>query len=423
MKPIITVNNLSKQYRIGAREEGYTTLRESLVQAVRAPFKRIRSRRRNANNGMVWALKDINFEVQPGEVVGIVGPNGAGKSTLLKILSRITKPTTGAVDLYGRVRSLLEVGTGFHPELTGRENVYLNGAIMGMTRAEIEGKFEEIVAFAEVGKFLDTPVKRYSSGMNLRLAFAVAAHLEPEILIVDEVLAVGDAAFQEKCLGKMDKVAKEGRTVLFVSHNLATVQHLCNRAILLQGGRITATGQPSEVIGHYLSDATSESKVDISDWPDRETSGEARLVEFEIRDEIGQLAKGIRVGGSVVFTLRAEFYQPIVDPCFGVTVHNSLGEPILDLRSSHSGLRLGRVHRHLSITARIDNIGLYPGRYFLSPWITDARVVRNVDWAKLCCTLQIDPAPGPYGDLKLNLAYGKYWVQSNWMVNGSAKYS
>src|SRR5580765_4068622 len=213
MKPIIRVENLSKQYTIGGPAEPYSTLRESLVKKVKAPFNALRNGRRNGNE-QFWALKDINFEVTPGEVVGIIGRNGAGKSTLLKVLSRITEPTTGTIDLYGRVGSLLEVGTGFHPELSGRENILLNGAILGMHRAEIERKFDEIVSFAEIEKFLDTPVKRYSSGMYMRLAFAVASHLEPEILIVDEVLAVGDAQFQKKCLGRMNEISREGRTVL-----------------------------------------------------------------------------------------------------------------------------------------------------------------------------------------------------------------
>lgn len=251
MKPIIRVENLSKEYRIGAREAAYSTFRESLVGAMRAPLNRLRRNGSSAEE-TIWALKDIGFEVLPGEAVGIIGRNGAGKSTLLKILSRITEPTGGKVELYGRVGSLLEVGTGFHPELTGRENIYLNGAILGMRKAEIDSKFDEIVAFAEIEKFLDTPVKRYSSGMYVRLAFAVAAHLNPEILIIDEVLAVGDSAFQKKCLGKMKDVATEGRTVLFVSHNMAAVQRLCTRAILLEDGKVVQDGPVQQVVLKYL---------------------------------------------------------------------------------------------------------------------------------------------------------------------------
>jgi lipopolysaccharide transport system ATP-binding protein len=253
MKPIITVENVSKQYRIGASDTSYENLREIIVGAVGAPFRWAKG----VGNGKprhetIWALKDINFEVEPGEVVGIIGGNGAGKSTLLKLLSRITEPTTGRIALYGRIGSLLEVGTGFHPELSGRENVYLNGAILGMTRVEIARKFDEIVAFSEIGKFIDTPVKYYSSGMYMRLAFAVAAHFEPEILIVDEVLAVGDASFQKKCLGKMGEVAEHGRTVLFVSHNITAIQALCKRAIWLSNGKIVEEAEAGTVVSHYL---------------------------------------------------------------------------------------------------------------------------------------------------------------------------
>jgi lipopolysaccharide transport system ATP-binding protein len=244
----LRVDGLGKQYRIGKREAAYRTFRDVLADALSAPFKRAAGLLRgNAAaaadlSETIWALRDVSFEVKKGEVVGIIGRNGAGKSTLLKILASITEPSEGEVQLYGRVGALLEVGTGFHPELTGRENIYLNGAILGMSRAEIRRKFDEIVAFAEVEKFIDTPVKHYSSGMGLRLGFAVAAHLEPEILIVDEVLAVGDAAFQKKCLGKMSEVAGEGRTVLFVSHNTAAVQGLCERGIVLERGRLAFDG-------------------------------------------------------------------------------------------------------------------------------------------------------------------------------------
>jgi lipopolysaccharide transport system ATP-binding protein len=254
----IQVNNLGKQYRIGAAQLPYHTLRESITRAAAAPFKRAASLLRGQAYGAsdlhetIWALKDVSFEIRRGEVVGIIGRNGAGKTTLLKILSRITEPTTGSVDLYGRVGSLLEVGTGFHPELTGRENIYLNGAILGMKRTEIERKFDEIVDFAEIAKFIDTPVKHYSSGMYVRLAFAVAAHLEPEILLVDEVLAVGDAAFQKKCLGKMGDVAQSGRTVLFVSHNMAAVRRLCQKAIYFKEGNKAFEGDTAHAIDLYI---------------------------------------------------------------------------------------------------------------------------------------------------------------------------
>jgi lipopolysaccharide transport system ATP-binding protein len=256
-RPIIQVENVCKRYRLG--QFNAWTLREEVEQL----FRRFRQKEETVDasgwsggGSEFWALKDVCFSVQPGGVVGIIGRNGAGKSTLLKILSRITEPTSGQIKIRGRVASLLEVGTGFHPELTGRENVYLNGAILGMTKAEIKSKFDEIIAFAEIEKFLDTPVKRYSSGMYVRLAFAVAAHLEPEILIIDEVLAVGDGEFQKKCLGKMKNVSSEqGRTVLFVSHNMKAVASLCSQAILLEGGAITASGGVDDVINCYIDGA------------------------------------------------------------------------------------------------------------------------------------------------------------------------
>jgi lipopolysaccharide transport system ATP-binding protein len=264
MSIVITVEGLGKMYRIGGPQAGYSTFRETLTDAFTAPFRRAGRLLRGEGSASdldrtIWALKDVSFEVKRGEVVGIIGRNGAGKSTLLKILSRITEPTEGAADIHGRVGSLLEVGTGFHPELTGRENIYLNGAILGMRRAEIDRKLGEIVAFAEIETFLDTPVKHYSSGMYVRLAFAVAAHLEPEILLVDEVLAVGDAAFQRKCLGKISDVAEGGRTVIFVSHNMTAMNRLCGRVILLEKGGTKLVGDPSKVISAYLSEKATAS--------------------------------------------------------------------------------------------------------------------------------------------------------------------
>jgi len=250
MKPIIKVQALSKKFRINPGERParrYETLRESLVKAIKSPFVR---ENKNGQH-IIWALKDVSFEVMQGEVMGIIGRNGAGKSTILKVLARIIEPTTGRAELYGRVASLLEVGTGFHPDLSGRENVYLNGAILGMKRREIDDRFDEIVSFAEIEKFIDTAVKHYSSGMYLRLAFAVAAHLDPEILIVDEVLSVGDASFQKKCLGKMDDVTRSGRTVLLVTHNLGIVKTLCKRAVLIEAGQISGIGPADEVVAQY----------------------------------------------------------------------------------------------------------------------------------------------------------------------------
>ena len=257
MKPIVRVDGVSKRYRIGANNGAYQTLRDSLTAAIRNPFRR----NSRGKYDTIWALRDVGFDITAGEVVGIIGRNGAGKSTLLKILSRITEPTNGRVELFGRVGSLLEVGTGFHPELTARENIYLNGAILGMRRSEIRRKFDEIVAFAEVERFIETPVKHFSSGMYVRLAFAVAAHLEPEILIVDEVLSVGDVRFQKKCLGKMGDVARAGRTILFVSHNLGAVTQLCTRGVVLKEGQIVFDGSAAAAISTYVDDMRNSSST------------------------------------------------------------------------------------------------------------------------------------------------------------------
>jgi lipopolysaccharide transport system ATP-binding protein len=294
MKPIIRVEGIAKRYRLGAEQNAYATLRESLTGAFRKPLRRLRGR--ESAGETLWALRDVSFEVAPGEVVGIIGRNGAGKSTLLKILSRITEPTHGRAELYGRVGSLLEVGTGFHPELTGRENIFLNGAILGMGRAEIVQKFDEIVAFAEVSRFIDTPVKRYSSGMYVRLAFAVAAYLEPEILLVDEVLAVGDASFQRKCLDKMREVGRHGRTVLFVSHNMPAVTRLCERTILLDEGGVVEDGPSHQVMGSYLRSGLDTTAMrewaDLTKAPGNDI---VRLRAVRVRTEDGRVADAVDI--------------------------------------------------------------------------------------------------------------------------------
>src|SRR4051812_28185210 len=279
MRPIINIENVGKQYRMASeRRPAYATLRDALVGTFDRSLRRLTGRAETAEDVTFWALRGINLDVYPGERLGIVGCNGAGKSTLLKILSRITEPSEGRVRLYGRIGSLLEVGTGFHGELTGRENIYLNGAILGMKHAEIERNFDEIVAFAEIDRFLNTPVKRYSTGMYMRLAFAVAAHLQPEILIVDEVLAVGDAAFQRKCLGKMSEVSRDGRTIIFVSHNMSAVQNLCSRVVWLAGGHIMEEGEPGRIINDYLK--TTLTTMSQQTWDDQATAPGNHLVRL-----------------------------------------------------------------------------------------------------------------------------------------------
>jgi lipopolysaccharide transport system ATP-binding protein len=324
MRPSIKVENLGKQYRIGERVAPYSTVRDAIMRAAKAPLARLR--RRSAQDRMIWALKDINFEIYPGEVVGIIGSNGAGKSTLLKILSRITEPTTGSVELYGRVGSLLEVGTGFHPELTGRENTYLNGAILGMRHSEIERKFDEIVAFAEIEKFIDTPVKHYSSGMYMRLAFAVAAHLEPEILLVDEVLAVGDMAFQKKCLGKMKDVAATGRTVFFVSHNLPSIVMLCNRAILLSYGEVLKDGSAIDVTEEYLS--ADLDGVQMLEWNDPASAPgteRMRLRSLRALNAQGEVASAFSMDDNIYIEMTYWLLEPGLETNVGYHLYNVKG--------------------------------------------------------------------------------------------------
>ena len=303
----MSAEKLGKMYRIGGRQTRHDRLTERVMDTLAAPIQRLRNLGQPApEEEIIWALKNVSFEVRRGEVVGIIGRNGAGKSTLLKILSRITEPTEGRVEIRGRVGSLLEVGTGFHPELTGRENVYLNGAILGMRRGEIERKFDEIVDFSGVEKFIDTVVKRYSSGMRVRLGFAVAAHLEPEVLLVDEVLAVGDVAFQRKCLGKMGSVAREGRTVLFVSHNMAAIQNLCQRGIVLDQGRIVFAGTQIEAVAEYLRSLDESKTPSLRDREDRTGSGEVRGIAIEARDISGSLLDAVTCGQDVDIHLHFE---------------------------------------------------------------------------------------------------------------------
>jgi lipopolysaccharide transport system ATP-binding protein len=311
----ISVRDLGKVYELGRRQERYKTLRDTLMQLVPRPGRKSQ----RGERAKLWALRDVSFDVRRGEVIGVVGRNGAGKSTLLKILSRITPPTVGRAEIHGRVGSLLEVGTGFHPELTGRENVYLNGAIIGMRKAEIDRRFDDIVEFAELAEFMDTAVKHYSTGMYMRLAFAVSAHMDTEILLVDEVLAVGDAAFQQKCLGKMGQVAARGRTVLFVSHNMTAVAGLCNRAIWIGDGRIMADADVDEVTGRYLSSLARGTFSFLS------RDGHFRLHSVALRDAQGKVANHFAPGDDMVVDIHYEASQRIEGPFFQLWVHSLHG--------------------------------------------------------------------------------------------------
>jgi lipopolysaccharide transport system ATP-binding protein len=356
----IRTHELSKRYALGARRRGYDTLREAVTRAGREMLRR----RPAPERATLWALRELSLTVANGEIVGLIGHNGAGKTTLLKILARITEPTAGWAEVTGRVGSLLEVGTGFHPELTGRENIFLNGTILGMRRAEIRRRFEEIVAFAEVERFLDTPVKRYSSGMSVRLAFAVAAHLDPEILLVDEVLAVGDAAFQRKSLGKMGEVARAGRTVIFVSHNLAIIQALCRRGILLERGRLSADAPVADAVGRYLRTLEGRASEELVARTDRDSRGwQATLIRrVEIRDGAGGPPDVIVCGHPATIAVEVTEVIPLME-C-QITILNTLGSPVVSFDSEIAGPADTREERlGPRLECHIAALPLLPGRY------------------------------------------------------------
>jgi lipopolysaccharide transport system ATP-binding protein len=355
---VIRAEGLSKRYRIGERER-YLALRDVLARAFSSPARLFRSRRPSAPNGdhsHIWALKDVSFEIRRGEVVGMIGRNGAGKSTLLKILARVTKPTGGFAEICGRMGTLLEVGTGFHPELTGRENTFLSGAILGMSNAEIRRKFDEIIAFAEVEKFIDTPIKHYSSGMQMRLAFAVAAHLEPEILLVDEVLSVGDLEFQKKCLGKMGEVAKGGRTIVFVSHQMNQIRRLCDRVLWIHAGRLKNQGPTAEIAANYEAAASSQHEAqDRPDSPD----GKARFQSWRISEPGGEYSNALKSFGPIVITFTVMIKRPLRNAHHGIVLYNS--ERQLIWGTAFDGLELETGIHHFYY--KLPTLPLRPGAY------------------------------------------------------------
>ena len=373
----IRVDGLGKRYRIGARKQRYKTLRESVSALAGRAARRLRQRGAEPASS-IWALRDVSFDIKRGEILGVIGRNGAGKSTLLKVLSRITEPTEGQAEIHGRIGSLLEVGTGFHPELTGRENIYLNGAILGMRRAEISRQFDEIVSFAEVEQFVDTPVKHYSTGMYLRLAFGVAAHLSTEILLVDEVLAVGDAGFQKKCLGKMGEVAETGRTVLFVSHNMDAIRRLCTSVCLMRNGRLAGIGEPPPLISAYFeSDAVAEYLDDGA----RKAGEQLRIRAVRARQE-GAVADAFECAEPFEIQIEYELYEPLSNLLIGFDLYTSNGVPVMrayDLAAYGMGRRDPGVYVS---TCQIPERLLQPGMFYIQvlagvhrmPWLSKEKI-------------------------------------------------
>ena len=392
MRPILEIKHLSKEYRLGRAFHRTENFREFLKRQLSAPVRALRGSQAGGDRikeERFWALRDVSFDVAEGDVVGIIGRNGAGKSTLLKIISRITDPTEGAVEVRGRMASLLEVGTGFHPELTGRENIFLNGAILGMRKAEIASKFDEIVAFAEVEKFLDTPVKHYSSGMYVRLAFAVAAHLNPEILIVDEVLAVGDVAFQKKCLGKMNEVSRGGRTVLFVSHNMAAIENLCKRGVVLEHGKLAFQGTSKEAVHHYLNGLSGSRDsaghiLDLNDVSDRRSMIGPLLKRLEFyTDQDRPLIEGLQIGARLKIRVHFDLPNPTNSFNIGLGFNNVFGQRIFTAHSQFEPNRAAgeRVGPQVFV-CDIPSLTFMPGEYTLRLWLdignTEADLINDV---------------------------------------------
>lgn len=390
----IRAEGLGKLYRLGRAQERHNTLRDALAAGLQAPLRRFSRQRNRASavpDDILWALRDLSFEVKRGAAVGVIGRNGAGKSTLLKLLSRITEPTTGQAEIRGRVGSLLEVGTGFHPELTGRENTYLNGAILGMRRSEIARKFDEIVAFAEIENFLDTPVKRYSSGMYVRLAFAVAAHLEPEILVIDEVLAVGDLAFQKKCLGKMEDVTHGGRTILFVSHNMNAVQRLCGSSLLLDHGQLVAYGKTSDIIVRYLS--SSSGAVTPASWIDltrmsRRGTGRARFSAVRYVGDNESLAFQPYTDGPLDISLAITSDAPRVVGSIAATLYDEYGTKLVNADTIALGQGVALRQGDNIVKLRIRHLHLNPGIYTLGLWVADPPA-EIYDWNDAVIRLEV----------------------------------
>lgn len=400
MSTVITVENLGKKYtlRHQSGQQPYVALRDVITERAAAIGRKLlhpfssSPLTPHTSQEEFWALKDISFEVKQGDRIGIIGRNGAGKSTLLKILSRIIEPTTGSVRIKGRVASLLEVGTGFHPELTGRENIYLNGAILGMHRAEIKKKFDEIVDFAEIEKFLDTPVKRYSSGMYVRLAFAVAAHLEPEILVVDEVLAVGDAQFQKKCLGKMEDVSsREGRTVLFVSHNMPSIRLLCNKTVLMAFGCLKTIGESNDIVEKYLTDNLETKELLVNLCSAHRSAGTQQAVEQAwIEDDKGNIVNKLLMGCKAYFCFEYHLDKELTNPDYGFGFETTDGTRIFSVNTKTTVVEKMKCPLHGVVRCHVPEVMLMPGTYLVSLAIVDNQI-EWVDYVERAVSFEVLP--------------------------------
>jgi lipopolysaccharide transport system ATP-binding protein len=413
----IRVEHLSKQYYVQSANERHDMLGETLAGGLRSLVGR--ARRSQVSQSSFWALKDISFEIKQGEVIGLIGGNGAGKSTLLKILSRITDPTEGRAEIYGRMSSLLEVGTGFVGDLSGRENVYLSGAILGMKKVDIDRRFDEIVEFSGVEKFIDTPVKRYSSGMYVRLGFAVAAHLEPDILVVDEVLAVGDAAFQQKCLGKMGDVAKAGRTVIFVSHNMAAMQGMCSKCYLLKGGKLVTEGAPRAVIEQYMAGAASGAATQLAERQDRQGTGAIRMETVITCDEKGRPIDNALCGQNISFAVsyRSRDDKPISRLDMHIAFYTTVGHFMFNCASEASGHRFDVLPPKGQLVCHIPELPLAPGRYVFNLYATVGGVV--ADWVQQAGVLNV--AIGDYyGTGQLKTHNEGFLVKHKWTTHSPA---
>jgi len=412
---VIRVENLGKKYILGhQKQERYTALRDVIANGAKNLFTSIQNPKSKIQNPAeeFWALKDVSFEIKQGDRVGIIGRNGAGKSTLLKILSRITEPTKGRIDIQGRVASLLEVGTGFHPELTGRENIYLNGAILGMSKVEIKKKFDEIVAFAEVEKFLDTPVKRYSSGMYVRLAFAVAAHLEPEILVVDEVLAVGDAQFQKKCLGKMEDVGKEGRTVLFVSHNMSTIRQLCTRGFLLSSGILLYDSSPSEVVSQYMQEGFKFIGETVKKYRHIKGDGRAQINKISING-FSNIEPVVSVFETLKISIDYSVNEQIDELEFFLLIYTLDGEVQASLFQKDSKSCTKPEFEQGTVSLAFNNY-LMPGKYIISAGIFD-KTRQFIDWVEHVETFCVETSF--YDGRKYDHRLGRVSLLASWSSN------